>query len=53
MSLKEQSEAARAAKVLKARKKSEAEKGGLFQKGNIREHAPVGHRKFGFSLGCL
>ena len=52
-SLKEQSERARAADVLKNRQKADAERGGLFQKGKLREHAPVGPRKFGVSCGCL
>jgi hypothetical protein len=51
--LLQQNEAARAAVVLRQRKKVEAEKGGLFRKGRIREHAPVGHRSFGFGCSCL
>lgn len=51
--LLEQDHQRRTAAIMKARKKSEAEKGGLFQKGAIAEHAPVGKRKLGFSLGCM
>jgi hypothetical protein len=52
-SLKEQSDAARARRVLNQRKKSEVERGGLFHRGQIQEHAPVGPRKFGVSCGCF
>jgi hypothetical protein len=52
-SLKEHDEAMRSKEVLKQRKKTEAEKGGLFQRGQIREHAALGPRKFGVSCGCF
>ena len=51
--LLQQDEARRTAAMLKARTRVEAERGGLFRRGHINEHAPVGKRKFGLNLGCF
>lgn len=51
--LQKDSDAKRAARLRKEQEEKEAARGGLFSKGPIREHAPVGRRKFSFGLGCF